>query len=339
MPPFAASLLSRSFVYVQMAMNTIEQQSRALLWNSSSGWSDSDQVRQKLESILSSGARLDVKQVERGMNITEESKAIVATGAGVLIAAGGDGTVNAAASALIYKPTALGIIPAGTLNHFARDLQIPIEPEAAAQLLLDGCTIEVDAAAVNGRVFINNSVLGLFPNYRTAREAWERHGWGNTRVGRFVATVAAVLKVFWRLPHLTVSINFEGRQRTLRTPFVLVGNNEHQMEGLALGKRSRLDGGALWVYVMRPCSRWRLLRLILGLITGRAPREDIFEIFHASDLTIDSKRKRIGVGIDGEMVRMHAPLHYKCLPRALQVVVPASYPALTDQPSLPDGAN
>ena len=315
-------------------MNTVQEATHALLWNRSSGWSDSDGIRHKLESILSSrGARVEVKQVERGMNIQEESKAIVRSGANVLIAAGGDGTINAAASALIHQPAALGVIPAGTLNHFARDLEIPLEPEKAAQVLLEGRINHVDAAAVNGRVFINNSVLGLFPNYRVAREAWERHGFGGTRVGRFVATVAAVLKIFWRLPHLTVSLNIEGRRRTLRTPFVLVGNNEHRMEGLALGKRTRLDAGALWVYVMRPCSRWRLLPMILALITGRAPREDIFEVFRASHMTIDSKRRRIGVGIDGEMVRMHAPLHYECLPGALQVVVPASYP------SLPEPAN
>jgi diacylglycerol kinase family enzyme len=314
-------------------MNTV-QQSRALLWNRSSGWSDSDEIRRKLESILSSGgARVYVKQVERGMNIQEESNAIVASGADLLIAAGGDGTINAAASALVHQSTALGIIPAGTLNHFARDLEIPLEPEEAAQVLVDGRIIQVDAAAVNGHVFINNSVLGLFPNYRVAREAWERNGFGSTRIGRFVATVAAVLKVFWRLPHLTVSFNVEGRGRTLRTPFILVGNNEHRMEGLALGKRTRLNAGALWVYVMRPCSRWRLLRMILGLITGRALREDIFEIFRASHLTIDSKRRRIGVGIDGEMVRLQTPLHYECLPGALQVVVPTSYQ------SLPDPAN
>ncbi|HEX4167817.1 MAG TPA: diacylglycerol kinase family protein [Bryobacteraceae bacterium] len=265
------------------------------------------------------------------MDIQKESNAVVASGAHVLIAAGGDGTINAAASALLHEPTALGVIPAGTLNHFARDLEISLEPEEAAQVLVDGRIVHVDAAAVNGRVFINNSVLGLFPNYRVAREAWERHGFGSTRVGRFVAAVAAVLKIFWRLPHLTVSFDLEERRRTFRTPFVLVGNNEHRMEGLALGKRIRLDAGALWVYVLRPCSRWRLLRMIFGLITGRAPREDVFEVFRASHVTIDSQRRRIGVGIDGEMVRMHTPLHYECLPGALRVVVPASYPSLPER--------
>jgi diacylglycerol kinase family enzyme len=312
-------------------VNTPQQQSCVLLWNRSSGWSDSDEIRNKVDSILSSdGARVEVKQIERGMDIRKESSAVVASGADVLVAAGGDGTINAAASALLHEPTALGVIPAGTLNHFARDLEIPLDPEQAAQVLVHGRNIQVDAAAVNGRVFINNSVLGLFPNYRVAREAWERHGFGSTRVGRFVATIAAVLKVFWRLPHFTVSLDVEGRRRTLRTAFVLVGNNEHRMEGFGLAKRTRLDAGALWVYVLRPCSRWQLLRMVFDLITRRAIREDVFEIFRASRFTIDSKRRRIGVGIDGEMVRMHAPLHYECLPGALRVVVSASYPSLPE---------
>ena len=267
------------------------------------------------------------------MNILQESESLAAEGADVMIAAGGDGTINAAASALIRQSggrsaagsTSLGVIPAGTLNHFARDLEIPLGAEEAARALRDGHVIQVDAAAVNGRVFINNSVLGLFPNYRSAREAWDRHGFGRSRLGRFIATAAAMWRVFWRLPHLTVSLTFEGRQQRLRTPFVLIGNNEHAMEGLALGRRSSINKGLLWVYAMRPCSRWQLLRLVWGLVFGRAPRESIFQVFHTSRLTIDSKRRRIGVGIDGEMVRMKAPLHYESLPGALQVIAPAAY--------------
>lgn len=307
-------------------MDTEKQRSLALLWNSSSGWSDSDKTRLMVESVLSEdGSRVDVRQVDRGMNIFEESKAIAARGADVLVASGGDGTINAAASALIHQSTALGIIPAGTLNHFARDLHIPLDAEAAARALLDSRVIEVDAASVNGLIFINNSVLGLFPNYRTVREAWERHGFGASRLGRFIATMAAIVRVFWRLPHLRVSLLIQGRTHTLRTPFVLVGNNEHAMEGFALGRRERLDSGLLSVYAMRPCSRWQLLRLVLRLVFGRASRESIFDVFHTSQLTIDSKRSRIGVGIDGEMVRMKTPLQYKSLPGALKVAVPSSY--------------
>src|SRR5438270_9553459 len=136
-------------------MATTQQRSLAVLWNRSSGWSDSDRVRALVESALSSdGSSVDIRQVEHGMNIVEESKAIAAGGADVLVAAGGDGTINAAASALIRQPTALGVIPAGTLNHFARDLGIPLDPEEAAHAMREGRIIQVDAAAVQDRVLL-----------------------------------------------------------------------------------------------------------------------------------------------------------------------------------------
>ena len=313
-------------------MQTGQPRSLALLWNNSSGWSNPDRTRNMVESVLGSdGSHVDVRQVERGMNILEESKTIAPRGADLLSAAGGDGTINAAASALIHRSVALGVIPAGTLNHFARDLQIPLGAEEAAQTMVDGQIITVDAATVNGRVFINNSVLGLFPHYRMAREAWDRHGFGSSRIGRFIGTVAAMLRVFWRMPHLNVSLTVDGRQHKFRTPFLLVGNNEHAMEGLALGRRRCLDKGMLWVYALRSCSRWKLLRMALDLVFGRAPRESMFQVFHTPKLTIDTKRRSVGVGIDGEMVRMKSPLQYESLPRALKVIAPASY-------SSPNGA-
>ncbi len=312
-----------------MSTASVHQRSLALLWNGSSGWSDSDRSRMAVESILSGdGSHLDVRQFKRGMNILEESKALAAAGAEVLFAAGGDGTINAVASALIHRPTALGVIPAGTLNHFARDLEIPLDAEEAARVLMDGRIIQVDAGAVNDRIFINNAVLGLFSSYRRARVALDRQGLGGYRLGRFIATVAALAKVFWRLPHLTVSLEVQGRNRTMRTPFVLVGNNEHRMEGLGLGSRNSLSEGKLWIYAMRPCSRWQLLRLTLGLILGRAPRASLFEVFAASHLTIGSKRRRIGVGIDGDLERMNTPLHFESLPGALRVLAPSSNSAL-----------
>jgi diacylglycerol kinase family enzyme len=97
------------------------------------------------------------------------------------------------------------------------------------------------------------------------------------------------------------------------------------MEGLALGRRSSLSRGVLWVYALQPCSRWQLLRMVLGLVLGRAPRESMFEIFSASHLTIDSKRRRIGLGIDGEMAWMKPPLRFESLPGALRVIAPSSY--------------
>ncbi|MFL6415091.1 MAG: diacylglycerol/lipid kinase family protein [Bryobacteraceae bacterium] len=203
----------------------VQQRSVALLWNASSGWSDSDREREAICTLLAAdGTHVDVTQVERGANIVERSKTIAQSGVDVLVAAGGDGTINAAASALVHGRTALGVIPAGTLNHFARDLGLPLEPQGAARILADGRITKVDAAAVNGRVFINNAVLGFFPEYREYRERFDARGFGSSRLGRFVATAMALCVTLWRLPHLKISVHINGRMRTLRTPFVLVGN-------------------------------------------------------------------------------------------------------------------
>lgn len=304
-------------------MTANRERTISLLWNGSSGWRDSDRERSTICELLSGdGASVEVVQVERGMNIIERIREIASSDVDVLVAAGGDGTINAAASVLVHKRAALGVIPAGTLNHFARDLHIPLEPEEAARALVHARIAAVDAANVNGHVFVNNAVLGFFPEYRERRERLDARGLGASRVGRFVATVAALCMTLWRLPRLRITLDVDGRKRTLQTPFVLVGNNEHKMESLALGERSRLDEGLLWVYVLRPRSRWRLLRLALGLLLGRTSRQSLFEIFPARAVTIDARHPQIGVGLDGEMVRMNTPLHFKSLPGALRVLTP-----------------
>ena len=305
-----------------------QRRSFTILWNASSGWDEGEQALETVEKALQAhGKSVKVQQVKKGMDICDESRTLAQSKPDVLVAAGGDGTLNAAASALIHQQSALGVIPAGTLNHFARDLKIPLELEAATDLLLSGKKASIDIATVNGRVFINNAVLGLFPNYRAIREAWEQRGWGRSRIGRGIAMAAGILGVFWRLPHLSVHIGTGGQTRHMFTPFVLVGNNEHQMESFALGKRLRMDKGDLWVYVMRPCSRWKLLRMLVALLLKRTSRKSVFQIYQTSQFTVESERKFLNVGVDGEIVQMNLPLEFQSLPRALRVIVPSSYQA------------
>jgi diacylglycerol kinase family enzyme len=298
----------------------------ALLWNVSSGWTNSKETLQTIRTILvSDGSTLNITELKEGMDISQSVEAAVRAGADVVVAAGGDGTVNAVASTLLYKPTAFGIIPAGTLNHLARDLNLPIDEEKAALALTSAGIISIDAATVNGRAFVNNSVLGFFPYYRHLRERLERRWFGSSKIGRFAAVVAGLAAALWRLPRLTVGYSINGQKRTLRTPFVLVGNNEHRMEGLALGERTFLDRGLLWIYVMRPHTRWQLLMRVIGVLLGRLPRESLFEIFSAPRITIESNRRQLGVGVDGEVVDLKTPLRYESLPRALRVLAPVNH--------------
>lgn len=104
---------------------------------------------------------------------------------------------------------------------------------------------------------------------------------------------------------------------------MLVGNNEHRMQGWALGERAILDGGLLWIYVMRPHTRWQLLVRVIGVLLGRAPRESLFEIFSAPRVVIESSRRQLGVGVDGGLVLLNTSLCYESLPRALRVLAPA----------------
>src|SRR3954451_19782261 len=138
-----------------------------VLWNVRSGWDEGEREAEAVRHVLAEvDPSLKFQKLDKGHDIVQQCKECLDSGSQVLVAAGGDGTINAVASALVNKPAALGVIPAGTLNHFARDLAIEIDPEKAARQLAEGHEITVDVGSVNGCIFINNSVLGIYPVYR-----------------------------------------------------------------------------------------------------------------------------------------------------------------------------
>lgn len=306
-----------------------EREHVSVLWNVQSGWDAGDAQAAKVREVLA-GRQPNVQfcRIENGSDLLRVAQQQLQSGAELLIAAGGDGTLNAVSSVLVHQSAALGVIPAGTLNHFARDLGMAIDPVLAARQICSGQELTVDVGEVNGRIFINNSVLGLYPIYRASRRALETRWLGNTAVGRFFAVLGGMLRVFWRLPHLKLRIVTDDGVSIIRSPFVLVANNEHELETGRIGKRTALNKGHLWVYVMRRCSRWALLRYFLRFIVGRFSRHDAFEEFKVRELRIETRRKRIGVGLDGEIVHMRAPLEYRSLPQALRVIAPDDSPML-----------
>jgi diacylglycerol kinase family enzyme len=107
-----------------------------------------------------------------------------------------------------------------------------------------------------------------------------------------------------------------------RTPYILIANNEHKMDGYELGNRAHLDEGLLWVYVLRPRSRWGMVKLVASLIFGRFRKHEEFEVFPAARMMVESRRKRIGVALDGDVTRMETPLEYRSLSKALHVLAP-----------------
>ena len=286
--------------------------------NCSSGLSSKEGIPDLLDSILrEGGTEARIVPCEKGMDIGAFARDAVRAGAGVVVAGGGDGTLRAVASALVNTGVVFGVLPVGTLNHFARDLNIPLNLEQSARNLSTGYPVPVDVGEVNGQVFINNSIIGLYPTYRFLREYVERKGWRN-----WLAFAWAVMTVMKRYPFLTLRFHVDGKPIVRSTPYVMIANNEHEMEGYHLGTRKRLDAGELWIYIMRRRSRWGLLRMILGLALGQFNKDRDFEIFHASELWIEGRQKRLGVALDGEIAILNTPLHYRSIPSALQVIVP-----------------
>src|ERR1051325_8220251 len=170
----------------------------------------------------------------------------------VLVAAGGDGTLSAVADVLRGTDTALGVIPVGTMNHFAKDLGIPLDAGEAAQVIGTGRCIRVDVGEVNGRAFINNASLGIYADMVRKRERQQRR----LRRSKRSAMLWAALEVLGRSRLIDLRLEVDGRVQECRAPFVFVGNNDYAMEGFVIGTRSRLDGGLLNVYTTRRCGAW-----------------------------------------------------------------------------------
>jgi diacylglycerol kinase family enzyme len=235
----------------------------------------------------------------------------------VVVAAGGDGTVSTVAGALIGTTAALGVLPAGTLNHFARDLKLPTELGEAVGRVVAGRPVEVDAAEVNGHLFVNNSSIGVYPNAVSIREQLRKAGYR-----KWTAMAIAVWRVFRTYRGLHVRLSINGREISTRTPFVFVGNNEYTIEGLKVGAREQLTGGQLYVYLAPRIHTRQLPKFVLRSLFGYADDDGVFEIIPTTEMTITSATvRRLTVSLDGETLPMELPLHYRARPGALRVIV------------------
>lgn len=273
--------------------------------------------RAAIEAVAQKGP---VTTVNDGDQIREAVKAALAQGCEAVVAGGGDGTLNAVASCLVGKPVVFGVMPLGTLNHFAKDLGVPLEPLEALQCIAGGATVQVDVAEVNGHYFLNNSSIGLYVDVVRDREQQQM------RLGRgkWAAFAWALLRALRRYPFMTVRLKVDGRDHTHRTPFLFVGNNVYTTEGLQIGQRAGLSDGLLSIYVVDRASRWRLMVLGLRGLAGKLRQERDFRQMTASDLVVETSRRSLHVATDGETRRLHSPLHYKIHPGALRVFVPAA---------------
>jgi diacylglycerol kinase family enzyme len=271
------------------------------------------------EKFAGHALQAEVTLAQGGADMLEAARKALADGVKIVVAGGGDGTVSAVASVLASSGAALGVLPLGTLNHFAKDLGIPLALDAAIANVAAGRRARVDVGEVNGRIFLNNSSLGLYPDIVRDREKQQR------RLGRgkWLAAAWATLAALRRYPSLSVRLILAGQRHARRTPFVFIGNNEYTMQGLGIGERSRLDGGTLSLYMAQHPGRLGLLRFALRALLGRLAQERDFDILLADALEIKTRHRHMRVATDGEVSIMTPPLRYRVLPGALTVIVPS----------------
>jgi diacylglycerol kinase family enzyme len=268
------------------------------------------------------GSEARVLLARSGSEIPDLARRAMAEGSQPVVAGGGDGTLSAVASALVGSRHALGILPLGTLNHFAKDLKIPLELEAAVANLFTGRLARVDVGEVNGRVFLNNSSLGLYPAIVREREERQRHG-----AGKWIAFALAVVTILWRYAPVHVWLRVDSLPESgAPTPFVFVGNNRYEIEGAHMGGRSRLDGGRLWICRAPHAGLWTLLHLAVKALLGRVPHGG-FDAVDGEQCEVRAKRGHLRVSADGEVISLETPLHYRIRPGALGVIVPTDVPS------------
>jgi YegS/Rv2252/BmrU family lipid kinase len=286
--------------------------------NARSGFDEKEGARRRVAEIFNqSGVVCDITMAQNGAEVAELAQQAARADWKVIVAGGGDGTINAVASAVVGSDKILGVLPLGTLNHFARDLKIPNDLDLAARAIVSGRTISVDVGEVNGRIFLNNSSLGLYPTIVREREKKQKLG-----SGKWPAFIWAALAALRRYPFLDIRLSVDGKEFHRRTPFVFVGNNDYAMESFNIGSRDCLDRGQLSVYMTHRTGRWGLLRLALRALLGRLREDKDFLALCTGEVRIETRRRRLRVAFDGEVDVMETPFHYRVRPHALRVIVP-----------------
>jgi diacylglycerol kinase family enzyme len=239
-----------------------------------------------------------------------------------IVVGGGDGTVSAAAAAMAGSGVPLGILPLGTLNHFAKDLEIPVDLDKAVAVIKAGAIRMVDLGEVNGRLFVNNSSIGFYPSVVVTRDLLRK-----TRgMSKWPAMWLATFRALRTLSQRRLKVRVEGTTKVVRTPCLFIGNNEYGTQVFELGRRARLDGGELWLYVVRPVGPFGLARLAVRMALGLLNTERDLIVFKGRSAVIETRPQRTLVALDGEVVSADAPLRYLLRPKALTVFAPEPLP-------------
>ncbi|TNJ35131.1 diacylglycerol/lipid kinase family protein [Arenimonas terrae] len=292
--------------------------------NAGSGRDDADEAIPTIRSILeASGREFDVLEVADPARLPEriaEALERARRAGGVVVAAGGDGTINAAAQQLIGSDVPLGVLPQGTFNYFGREHGISQDVAESTRSLLRASAVPVQVGRVNGRVFLVNASLGLYPKLLEDREAFKQQ-FGRSRMA---AAWSGLRTLLGERRQLQLEIESEGKRRTVRTPTLFVGNNRLQLERIGIAEAAMLENGCLAGVMLRPIGDLAMLGLALRGAFGRLGEAETVETFAMKRITVTPRgKRRVRVALDGEVLRMAPPIVFDVAPEPLLLMLPA----------------
>ncbi|HMG96122.1 MAG TPA: diacylglycerol kinase family protein [Gemmatimonadaceae bacterium] len=262
-------------------------------------------------------AGFDLEAVEP-REIEQRLKQAIESGTKRILVAGGDGTIATAASLVARTDTELAILPGGTLNHFAKDHNIPTDLAKAALVASGGEVVGADIGYVNDCVFLNTSSIGAYVTFVRDREHLEKY------VGYRIASFLAGIQTWSRLRTFSVTLEVEGVKKTYRSSMVFIGIGERELKVPTLGNRVKNGKRGLHVMVVQGGERARLFAVALaGIAKGTEEAEKLpeFDEFLVDSCRIDLTRSHALIGLDGELKQMSTPLDYRIDRDALRLVV------------------
>lgn len=278
-----------------------------------------------VEALRELDRPFEILVVSRGRDLpatAERAVALAARAGGIVVAAGGDGTLNGVAHAVLPASLPFGVLPMGTFNYFARANGIPLDTTEALGVVLGGRERPVQVGLVNDRVFLVNASLGFYPVLLEDREVFKRQ-YGRTR---WIALVSAVWSLMLRRqPKLVVNIRLAGGSRVARASTLFVGNNVLQLERIGIAQAQLIGQGRLAAVTVHPQSSWRLLGLALRGAVGRLDGAEGIETSSFREMEVAFAKGRhthVRIATDGESARMQLPLVFRVGPTPLRLLGP-----------------
>lgn len=295
-----------------------------IIINTGSGRDDADDAQAIIRHELDTAGRpYQIHPVTDPARLTEVASAALQRAreeGGVVVAAGGDGTLNAVASVMLGSGVPFGILPQGTFNYFGRAHGISQDTAQAVQALLSASAQPIQVGLVNDRLFLVNASVGLYPQLLEDREAYKNR-YGRRR---WVALISGLVTIWRARRQLDVTLDFEGGVRRLRTPTVVVGNNSLQLRRIGIAEADAVEQGQLVAMTVRPVGTWSLYALLLrGILSRLGDAEQVISFaFQHLTVGVGSKPRRVKVAMDGEIFHLQTPLRFDVAPGQLHLLVP-----------------